>query len=124
MTEEQRLSVREAARLSKRNEETVRRWIWSGKLRAQKLGGQYFIDRAVLDAVLGRRPASAEGAPRVAEPAAVYSPAPVEEGYDMDKNDDARKWLKDVLALGDRVAAAGKAVDVVDLIDEAREGLA
>jgi len=37
------VSVREAARESGRNMETVRRWIWSGKLPAQKLGNQLFI---------------------------------------------------------------------------------
>lgn len=43
MTEERLLTVREVARLCDRSEETVRRWIWSGKLPARKLGNQLFI---------------------------------------------------------------------------------
>lgn len=40
------VSVREASKQSGRNMETVRRWIWSGKLPAQKLGNQLFIKRS------------------------------------------------------------------------------
>jgi excisionase family DNA binding protein len=43
------ISVREAAKLCRRNAETVRRWIWSGKLPAQKLGNQLFIKLSDLD---------------------------------------------------------------------------
>ncbi len=48
------VTVREAARECSRTTETVRRWIWGGKLPAQKLGNQLFINRADL-----RRMASA-----------------------------------------------------------------
>jgi excisionase family DNA binding protein len=37
------ISVREAAMECGRNMETVRRWIWAGKLPAEKLGNQLFI---------------------------------------------------------------------------------
>jgi len=37
------LTVREVARQCGRTEETVRRWIWSGKLTARKLGNQLFV---------------------------------------------------------------------------------
>jgi excisionase family DNA binding protein len=37
------LSVRDAARQFGKNPETVRRWVWSGKLPAEKLGNQLFI---------------------------------------------------------------------------------
>lgn len=46
MAEENReklISVREAAKECGRNMETVRRWIWAGKLPAEKLGNQLFI---------------------------------------------------------------------------------
>jgi excisionase family DNA binding protein len=46
--EDQLISVREAARECGRNAETVRRWIWSGKLPAEKLGNQLFIRRSTL----------------------------------------------------------------------------
>jgi hypothetical protein len=42
---EELVSVREASKESGRNMETVRRWIWSGRLPAQKLGNQLFIRR-------------------------------------------------------------------------------
>jgi excisionase family DNA binding protein len=46
--EDQLISVRDAARECGRNAETVRRWIWSGKLPAEKLGNQLFIRRSIL----------------------------------------------------------------------------
>lgn len=50
--EERLLTVRDIARRVGRSEETVRRWIWSGKLPARKLGNQLFVsekDVASLD---------------------------------------------------------------------------
>jgi len=46
--EDNLITVREAARECRRATETVRRWIWEGKLPAQKLGNQLFISRADL----------------------------------------------------------------------------
>ncbi len=43
--EDELISVKEAAKMCGRNMETVRRWIWSGKLPAEKLGNQLFIKR-------------------------------------------------------------------------------
>jgi excisionase family DNA binding protein len=37
------ITVKEAAHSREVSEETVRRWVWSGKLPAQKLGNQLFI---------------------------------------------------------------------------------
>jgi len=48
MREERLLTVREVARRCRRSEETIRRWIWSGKLPAKKLGNQLFIEAAEL----------------------------------------------------------------------------
>ncbi len=45
-TKDEVISVREAARECGRNMETVRRWIWGGKLPAEKLGNQLFIKRS------------------------------------------------------------------------------
>jgi excisionase family DNA binding protein len=58
------MTVREVARACHRSEETVRRWIWSGKLRARKLGNQLFVKRADVDALR---------APSVREAKAVYA---------------------------------------------------
>ncbi len=45
-TKEELISVREAAQECGRNMETIRRWIWGGKLPAEKLGNQLFIKRS------------------------------------------------------------------------------
>jgi excisionase family DNA binding protein len=45
------LTVREAAQRAHRSEETIRRWIWSGRLPAHKRGNSYRIDIAHLDQV-------------------------------------------------------------------------
>jgi excisionase family DNA binding protein len=47
------LTVPEAARRTKRDPETVRRWIRSGRLRATKIGTQHLIDEADLAGVTG-----------------------------------------------------------------------
>jgi excisionase family DNA binding protein len=46
------LTVREAAREAHRGEETIRRWIWSGKLPARKLGNVYYIHHSDLRVAL------------------------------------------------------------------------
>jgi excisionase family DNA binding protein len=45
----QEITVREAAQRVHRSEETIRRWIWSGRLPARKRGNSYRIDIAYLD---------------------------------------------------------------------------
>jgi excisionase family DNA binding protein len=45
------LTVREAAQRVRRSEETIRRWIWTGRLPARKQGTSYRIDIAHLDHV-------------------------------------------------------------------------
>ena len=44
-SEDRLISVKDAAAECGRNPETVRRWIWNGKLPAEKLGNQLFIRR-------------------------------------------------------------------------------
>jgi excisionase family DNA binding protein len=46
--EDKLISVRDAAKECGRNPETVRRWIWSGKLPAEKLGNQLFVKKGEL----------------------------------------------------------------------------
>jgi excisionase family DNA binding protein len=52
MVAAQELSVRQAARRAGRSEETIRRWIWSGRLRAVKRGTSYRIDVVHLEQVM------------------------------------------------------------------------
>lgn len=49
------LTVREAARAVDRAEETIRRWIWTGKLPAHRRGRAYRIDEDDLTAVVGAK---------------------------------------------------------------------
>lgn len=49
------IDVREAARVSGRTAETVRRWIWSGRLPARKVGRRLLISRARLEEEIGAR---------------------------------------------------------------------
>jgi excisionase family DNA binding protein len=52
MVAAQELSVRQAARRAGRSEETIRRWIWSGRLPAVKRGTSYRIDVVHLEQVM------------------------------------------------------------------------
>jgi excisionase family DNA binding protein len=44
MTAVEEVTVQEAARRVHRSPETIRRWIWSGKLPATKRGNKYYVD--------------------------------------------------------------------------------
>jgi excisionase family DNA binding protein len=46
------VTVRQAARRAGRSEETIRRWIWSGRLPAVKRGTSYRIDVRHLEEVI------------------------------------------------------------------------
>jgi excisionase family DNA binding protein len=52
MVATQELTVREAARRARRSEETIRRWIWTGRLPAVKRGTSYRIDVVHLEEVI------------------------------------------------------------------------
>ncbi len=91
------LTVREVARACGRSEETVRRWIWSGRLPSRKLGNQHFIDPADVEA-LGATP------PAVAETAVAYRPAKEDTTVNYDKN-KALRWLSETVALGKKIGA-------------------
>jgi excisionase family DNA binding protein len=91
------ITVREAARLCRRNPETVRRWIWAGKLPAQKLGNQLFVKRGDL--------------------------AHVEQSQSEDEEKAARKTarlaaLNALIAVGERI---GGNIDVVEMLERHRE---
>ncbi len=82
------LTVREAAQRIGRAEETIRRWIWSGRLPARKVGNAYRLAEADLDAASRSIPVPREAADRRAA-----SP-------------DLREWLERLLEW-----QAGNAVD-------------
>jgi excisionase family DNA binding protein len=64
MPDQKLLTVREVARRCHRSEETIRRWIWSGKLPARKLGNQLFVEAADVARMRPER--------RVSEPKGAY----------------------------------------------------
>lgn len=47
------VDIRAAAALTGRSAETVRRWVWSGRLRARKRGKRLFVVRGDLEALAG-----------------------------------------------------------------------
>jgi excisionase family DNA binding protein len=95
MSAQQEITVREAARRAHRSEETVRRWIWSGRLPARKRGNSYRIDIAHLDRI-----------------AVVYGPPdadPAAAGGELGAwLDDLDRWKE-----GLRVTAGATAADLV-----------
>ena len=90
----QEITVREAAQRAHRSEETIRRWIWSGRLPAHKRGNSYRIDVAHLDRV-----------------AVVYDPpdaGPAKSGSLGAWLDDLDRWKE-----GLPVASGASAADLV-----------
>jgi excisionase family DNA binding protein len=61
------LDIREAAALVHRTPETVRRWVWSGRLTARRHGNRLLVSREALEQLVaapaGRRPATAAQPP-------------------------------------------------------------
>jgi excisionase family DNA binding protein len=53
------IGVQEAARLTRRTPETVRRWVWSGRLGATKQGNRLLVSRVAVAALAGREPTPA-----------------------------------------------------------------
>ncbi len=47
------VDIRAAAQLTGRSTETVRRWVWSGRLRARRLGKRLFVLRSDVEAFAG-----------------------------------------------------------------------
>ncbi len=92
---EQLISVKEAARESSRSMETVRRWIWSGKLPAHKLGNQLFIKRSDWEIFLR---------------------------YANTQRDDRLRFIERATALREKIRArTGTNFDIPALIEESRQ---
>jgi hypothetical protein len=52
MTAVQEIPVRDAAQRVHRSPETIRRWIWSGRLPATKRGNTYYVDIVHLEGLV------------------------------------------------------------------------
>jgi excisionase family DNA binding protein len=96
MSAAQDITVREAAQRVHRSEETIRRWIWSGRLPARKRGNSYRIDIAYLDHI-----------------AVIYDEAG--DGQAVGRSKSLSAWLDDLdrWKQGLTVAAAASAADLV-----------
>lgn len=121
------LTVREVARRCHRSEETVRRWIWSGRLPARKLGNQLFVQAGDL--------ARIEPRPRVSEAAVAYRPRVIggtsfgRRGSMDNAREEQRRFTKEELLrqidedekLADEMLATYGPIDVVELLRQVRE---
>jgi len=104
------MTVRDVARVCNRSEETVRRWIWSGKLRARKLGNQMFVARKDLEAMR---------APRTAEAKVRYR-ANAGQGVPRTQKEKLA-FAQEILELGREMEAKYGSVNVTELIRDVRE---
>lgn len=52
------LDVKAAARLAGRTTETIRRWVWSGRLSARRRGSRLVVSRGDVEALSGARKGS------------------------------------------------------------------
>ncbi|HEY8766959.1 MAG TPA: helix-turn-helix domain-containing protein [Dehalococcoidia bacterium] len=112
MTEQNDLmTVREVARACHRSEETVRRWIWSGKLRARKLGNQLFVARSDLEAL---------SQPAVREAKSAYRAGQHEPRPTPFTPEEAEAWLARVNEVRERIVAEYGPTDVTELLREIR----
>ena len=121
------MSVRDVARATNRSEETVRRWIWSGRLAATKLGNQLFVKREDLEAILEPRAGESSAAYKTSSrrPALFdeydYSPlqATMEEyrGRSLPSAEEEARRIIDDAAFQARAAARFGAVDVLQILD-------
>jgi excisionase family DNA binding protein len=103
------MTVREVARACHRSEETVRRWIWSGRLPARKLGNQLFARRSDVEAL--SQPTAREAKERYragkAPPYTPVKPFTIEE---------AEAWLARVKKLRETIVAEFGPWDVTEAL--------
>ena len=102
-SDEKMITVREAANECGKNPETVRRWIWSGRLPAQKLGNQLFVKKSDL-AICCREFAAS----LVAAPSADASDSTDSEQEQLERRKAAmREFLDRAIALQTRMKSRG-----------------
>jgi excisionase family DNA binding protein len=57
------VDVREAAQIANRSAETIRRWIWSGRLDARRRGNRLLVSRSDLERLAGKRTQASDPPP-------------------------------------------------------------
>jgi excisionase family DNA binding protein len=105
MTAVQEITVREAAHRTHRSPETIRRWIWSGRLPAVKRGNTYYVDVVHLDGLVVEM-AGASHAPAAAAD-------PVQQG-------SLGAWLADIGSWKSGLATDAASETASDLVIEDR----
>ena len=98
------VDVREAARLTGRTPETIRRWVWSGRVSATKTGNKLFLPRADIPRADHRADGPSEPATRGGSEAMT-----MQEWFDMVTRE-----------LGARPTPAAERPTAMDLVDEGR----
>ena len=107
--EDDLLTVREVARACHRSEETIRRWIWSGRLPARKLGNQLFARRSDVEAM--SQPAAREAKARYRSGKALpYTPV---KPFTLE---EAEAWLARVKKLREKIVAEFGPLDVTEAL--------
>lgn len=111
------ITVREAAQIVGRTAETVRRWIWGGKLHAQKMGNQLFVRRTDLAMLEDRRRKE-----DVEEQLALLERARVNRERIRRRIGGNIDILDELAAIRERIAQhTGGTLDVLAMLDESRE---
>lgn len=120
--EERLLTVRDIARRVGRSEETIRRWIWSGKLPAKKLGNQLFVEETDLARLQHARISDARaeyrtgGVARKRDVRGAIDLSPTE--YDVEEK---LRELEDAVKFGRMLKEKYGPVDVTELLRRVRE---
>jgi len=120
--EHELLTVREVARRCQRSEETVRRWIWSGKLPARKLGNQLFVEASELVRIAALRVSEQNIAHRASagERGHKHRQAVRLEQMTYDKEQKLRELEEDI-EFAEMLHRKYGPVDVTELLRQVRE---
>jgi excisionase family DNA binding protein len=98
------LTVPEAARRAGRAPETIRRWIWKGRLPSRKVGNQHLVESDDVDHIVGAVEPELQGE------------APPLEGAWAERMESARRFQEHLRARGVKLRPAA------DDIRESRRG--
>jgi excisionase family DNA binding protein len=80
------MEVKSAARLAGRTPETIRRWVWSGRLKAHKRGNKLVVQRSDVERLAGparRQDLSLREWAALARTALMSSPGPYSSAADL-----------------------------------------
>ena len=113
------VTVDEAARRLGRSIEQVRRYLREGRLRGQRIGGQWFVEESALDEWHGDRTRSRA---RIGEAVAAYEERAMRTG-ETNKNERliSEELSREIEGLREEMRTRSGEFDVVDLLRKDRE---